>query len=201
MSKILKYLFLFVLYFTCNSNTISQDLVPTDSLQPPPNRKLKKFERIEIMNGKHDEVFAFMDDINNTGMHMTEENGPMLGNKLTLEWLSENKTGLGTKYRWTGKVMGMKMDFTVVVTQWNNGKSKTWETIGEARMIVISWFRMYLELSPNDNGTTSAKLGILYTKSKNIPGFLLGKRYSIWCVKSMLEDTKEHFEKNEDKKS
>lgn len=166
-----------------------------DSLQPPSNRKVRKIEKTVIMNAKPDEVFAFMDDINNTGMHMTKSNAQMMGSKLNLEWLTEHKTGLHTRYRWIGKVMGMKMKFTVIVTQWDNGKSKTWETIGDAKMIVISWYRMYLELKPNEDGTTSAKLGILYTKSKNLPGFLLGRWYSKWCVKSMLGDTRKHFRK------
>lgn len=145
------------------------------------------------MNAKPQEVFAFMDNIDNTGMHMTKSNAQMMGSKLNLEWLTEHKTGLNTKYRWTGKVLGMKMKFTAIVTQWDPGKSKTWETIGEAKMIVISWYRMYLDLTPNEDGTTSAKLGILYTKTKNPLGFLLGRRYSVWCVKSMLKDTKKHF--------
>jgi hypothetical protein len=33
----------------------------------------------------------------------------------------------------------MKMDFTVEVTKWLKGIEKTWETIGEAKMIIYSW--------------------------------------------------------------
>lgn len=197
MSKCIKYKYIFLIIFFCLESifAFSQETSQVDSLKPPSNRKIRKIERTVIVNAKPEEVFAFMDDINNTGMHMTKSNAQMMGSKLNLEWLTEYKTGLNTKYKWTGKVMGMKMKFTVIVTQWDNGKSKTWETIGDAKMIVISWYKMYLELSPNSEGTTTAKLGILYTKTKNIPGFLLGKRYSIWCVKSMLNDTKKHFKK------
>lgn len=164
-----------------------------DSLGPPKNRKIRMVEKTLIINANPQDVFAFMDDINNTGMHMTETNPQMMGSKLNLEWLTDHKTGLNTKYKWTGKVIGMKMRFTVIVTNWEDGKSKTWETIGDTKMIVISWYRMYLELKPNEDGTTTAKLGILYTKPKNLLGFFLGKRYSIWCVKSMLNDTQKHF--------
>lgn len=166
-----------------------------DSLGPPQNNNVRMIEKIIVINAKPQEVFDFMDDINNTGMHMTENNPQMIGSKLNLEWLTEHKTGLNTKYKWTGKVIGMKMKFTVIVTQWESGKSKTWETIGKTKMIVISWYRMYLELNENDDGTTTVKLGILYTKSKNLLGLLLGKRYSIWCVKSMLNDAQKHFNK------
>jgi len=45
---------------------------------------------------------------------------------------------LGSKYRWTGRMMGLKMDFTVTVTKWVAGIEKVWETIGEAKMIIYS---------------------------------------------------------------
>ncbi|MBI2271940.1 MAG: hypothetical protein HYU69_16490 [Bacteroidetes bacterium] len=189
-----KNIFLVVLFCAGFNSAFSQEISQVDSLNPPPG-KVRKTEKTVIVNAKPEEVFAFMDDISNTGMHMTKNSVQMAGSKLRLEWLTEHKTGLNTKYRWTGKAMGMKVKFTVIVTQWDEGKSKTWETIGDAKMIVISWFKMYLELKRNNDGTTTARLGILYTKSKNIPGFLLGKRYSIWCVKSMLKDTKKHFNK------
>ena len=160
------------------------------------NRKIRHFERTMVINGMPEDVFAFMDDIRNTGKHMTESSGAMAGSKLKIEWLSPNKTGLGTKYRWTGKVVGMKMDFTVEVSKWIEGKEKIWGTVGEAKMIVIDWFEMYLVMTPEKDGKANAKLGIYYTKHKGLWGFLLGKWYSKWCVKSMLRDTRKHFDKN-----
>ncbi len=58
-----------------------------------------------------------MDNINNTGMHMTKSSKPMMGSKLDLKQLSENSTGLNSKFRWFGKMMWFTMDFTVVVTK------------------------------------------------------------------------------------
>lgn len=192
MKQIYKTKFIILIIF---SFTIGK-IFSQDSLGPPENRKVRMIEKTVVINASPKEVFDFMDDINNTGMHMTKTNPQMMGSKLNLEWLTDHKTGLNTQYKWTGKVVGMKMKFTVVVTGWESGRSKTWETIGKAKMIVISWYRMYLELKQNDDGTTTAKLGILYTRSKSFLGFLLGKRYSMWCVNSMLNDTQKHFNKN-----
>lgn len=58
------------------------------------------------------------------------------------------------------------MDFTVEVTKWVQGKEKVWETIGDAKMIVLSWYRMYLILTPQENDTTQTELGIFYAKPK-----------------------------------
>jgi hypothetical protein len=157
-------------------------------------RKIRFYEKIIRINGHSDSVFAFMDDIRNTGKHMTESSGAMAGSKLQIHWLSENKTGLGTKYRWTGKVVGMKMDFTVEVNKWTKGQ-KVWGTVGPAKMIVIDWFEMHLITTPASAGETDAKLGIYYTKHKGMWGFLLGKWYAKWCVKTMLKDTRKHFKK------
>ena len=46
-------------------------------------------------------VFAYMDNIGNTGMHMTKSSTPMMGNKLELKQLSENATGLNSKFNWS----------------------------------------------------------------------------------------------------
>lgn len=159
------------------------------------NRKIRHYEKTMEINGTSEEIFDFMDDIRNTGMHMTESSGAMMGGKLDLHWLTDHKTGLGTKYRWTGKTVGMKMDFTVEVTKWVEGKEKIWATTGEAKMIVIDWFEMYLIIAPVKKGKSQTKLGIYYTKHKSLLGFLLGKAYSKWCVKSILRDTKKHFKK------
>lgn len=156
-------------------------------------RKIKHYDRTMEINGAHEDVFAFMDEIRNTGSHMTEKSNAMMGSKLTIQWLSDNQTGLGTKYRWTGKTVGMKMDFTVEVTKWVETKEKVWGTVGDANMIVIDWFEMYLITSPEQNGKTNARLGIYYAKKESFLGFLLGTWYSKWCVKSMLKDTRKHF--------
>lgn len=182
----------FMIVISASAFSLAQDYT---GINKPVKGKIRTFERIIEITGKPDSVFAFMDDIRNTGKHMTETSNAMMGNKLGIQWLSENKVGLGTKYRWTGKVVGMKMDFTVKVSKWIEGKEKVWGTTGDAKMIVIDWFEMYLVTTPNENGKTYARLGIYYTRHKGLWGFLLGKWYSKWCVKRMLKDTKKHFDK------
>ena len=91
-----------------------------------------------LINSLPEKVFAILDDLGVTGMHMTQSSMMMMGSKLHLEYLTEHHIGLGSRYRWTGKMMGMEMDFTVEVTKWIKGIEKVWETIGEAKMIIYS---------------------------------------------------------------
>jgi len=158
---------------------------------------MKSIERTEIYDATPEQVFKCIDDLGVTGMHMTQSSAMMMGSKLKLEFLTENRTGLGSKYRWTGKMMGMRMDFTVGVTKWVPYEEKIWETIGEARMIIYSWYRMNLLVSKSGNKSL-AELSITYKKPKGwferIISFLFADWYCRWCLKNMLRDTKKVLE-------
>jgi hypothetical protein len=157
---------------------------------------MKTIKRTEIYNAPTENVFTNLDDLGITGMHMTTSTSMMMGSKLHLEYLTTNHTGAGLKYRWTGTMMGMKMDFTVEVTKWIEGIEKVWETIGEARIIIYSWYRMHLLVTKKD-GTTEAELSITYKKPKGlfpkILSFLFADWYCNWCLKNMLEDAKKRL--------
>lgn len=160
---------------------------------------MKTVTRNIFINAAPDKVFATIDDLGVTGMHMTKSSAMMMGSKLTLEYLTTNHTGLGSKYRWTGKMMGIKMDFTVEVTKWIEGVEKVWETIGEAKMIIYSWYRMNLLVKPLTSGN-EAVLSITYEKPKGwfakIISFFFADWYCNWCLKNMLGDAKKNIEFN-----
>ena len=153
-------------------------------------------KQIQI-NSTPDRVFEYMDNLGNTGMHMMESSAMMMGSKLYLEQISEKATGLQSKFHWYGKMMGLKMDFTVVVTKWTPPKEKEWETIGEAKMIILGWYKMRLLLSPSREGTLT-ELSISYTYPQNVFGkilaFFLSRWYGNWCLKNLLNDSKNELE-------
>lgn len=154
---------------------------------------MKSISRRERYQATPEDVFKQIDDLGVTGMHMTQSSMMMLGSKLKLEYLTANHTGLGTKYRWTGKLMGMPLDFTVEVTKWISGREKVWETIGDPKLIIYSWYRMHLMSLPRLNGA-EAELSISYEKPKGIfnkiLSFLFADWYCRWCLKHMLGDAK-----------
>ena len=140
-----------------------------------------------------------MDDFSKAGMHMSESSMMMMGSKLKLEQLSPNATGIGATYRWHGKMMGMTIDFTEIVTKWQPVKHKEWETTGEAKIIIMSWYRMGFEITPDGNGA-NAKLFISYRSPQKwyykVLSFLFSKWYCNWCLNNMLNDTKNALEEN-----
>ena len=145
-----------------------------------------------------------MDDFSKTGMHMSESSMMMMGSKLKLEQLSINSTGVGAKYRWYGKMMGMTMDFSEIVTKWQTPQLKEWETVGEAKMIIMSWYRMWFEITPAENGTIT-KISISYLPPKElfykILSFFFANWYCNWCLNNMLNDTKKNLDNKTSKQA
>jgi hypothetical protein len=148
-----------------------------------------------------EKVFETLDDLAVTGMHMTQSSAMMMGSKLNLQYLTDHPKGLGSKYRWTGKMMGIRLDFTVEVIKWIQGVEKVWETIGESRMIIYSWYKMKFFISGNESGSL-VELSITYKKPHEwfakIIAFLFADYYCSWCLKNMLIDAKKHLEQGKD---
>ena len=164
---------------------------------------MKTLSKSIIIHSSPEKVFVYMDNIADTGMHMTKGSKPMMGSKLELKQLSENATGLNSKFRWYGKMMGFTMDFTVVVTKWIKDKEKVWETIGEAKMIILGWYQIRLVIL-QERENTKAELSISYTNPKNIffkiIAFFLAPFYANWCLNNMLQDSKKTLETNQNSK-
>ena len=153
--------------------------------------------RIEIV-APAEVVFAYMDDIRNTGMHMTTSSAPMMGSNLTLSQLSENRFGLDSKYRWHGRIMGLEMDFTVVATRWVAGREKVWETLPGAKMLILDWYQMRLTTEPISSKAAEVLLSIRYRLPRAfhlwLVSVLLAPFYAWWCVSQMLTDAKRNIE-------
>ena len=157
---------------------------------------MKTKSRNILINSTPPKVFALMDDFSKTGMHMSESSMMMMGSKLNLEQLSTNATGIGATYRWYGKMMGMTIDFKETVSKWEFPIAKKWETIGDAKIIIISWYKMWFNIEGND-GSSIVTLHISYLPPKQwyfrILSFLFANWYCNWCLKNMLESIKQKF--------
>jgi hypothetical protein len=161
---------------------------------------MRKVKRHILIQSSPERVFEVLDDLSVTGMHMTSSSAMLVGSKLHLQYLTSNHVGLNSKYRWTGKMMGIKMDFTVEVTKWVRGLEKVWETIGDAKMIIYSWYQMQLLIS-NEGRKTNAELSITYKRPENIlaklVSIIFADWYCNWCLKKMLNDAKKQLEEQE----
>jgi hypothetical protein len=142
-----------------------------------------------------EQVFAYVDDIRNVGWHMTERSSmAMMGSRLGLEILSEQPTGLGATYRYSGTMMGLSLDFSESVTRYIPNREKVWRTIGEPRLLIISSYEMRLAVEPLSAASSRLTISIAYELPRSafwrIVGRLLAGPYSRWCLRQMVEDAK-----------
>lgn len=94
------------------------------------------------IDAKPEDVFAFMDDVKRRGHHMLG-----MGRDFRPEILSENSTGVGVSYRWSGTMYGLKFGWTEVVTRWVENREKFHHSV-EGMKIDMGW-----SLTPKDGGT------------------------------------------------
>ena len=144
-------------------------------------------------------VFAYVDDIRNIGWHMTERSSmTMMGSRLELEIVSEQSTGLGATYRYSGTMMGLSLDFSESVTRYIPNREKIWHTIGEPRLLIISSYEMRLAVEPLSAASSRLTISIAYELPRStfwrIVGRLLAGPYSRWCLRQMVGDAKRALE-------
>ena len=155
-------------------------------------------ETVEIQ-APAQEVFAHIDDIRNVGWHMTEQSSmAMMGSKLTLKVLSEQKTGLGATYRYSGEIMGLPLDFSESVTKYVVNREKVWRTIGEPRLLIMASYEMRLSVEPRPPSSCQLTISIAYELPRSqfwrFWGIVLAGWYSRWCLRRMCRDTKRVLE-------
>ena len=92
-------------------------------------------------------------------------------------------------------MMWMKIDFSQTVTKWQPPNLKEWETTGETKLIIMSYYRMWFEIAPTENGANT-KLSISFVPREQtlykIRSFFFVKLYCKWCLNNILYDTKKH---------
>lgn len=159
---------------------------------------MKKLKREIFINAPVGRVFSLMDDLARTGMHMSERSMAMMGSRLKLERLPGPEKGVGATFRWTGRVLGLPLDFTETVIYWRENDEKVWETTGAPKMIILGWYRMRLFTEARKRGTL-VSLEIEYTPPGGffyrLLSALFARWYANWCLSRMLSDAKLSLEK------
>jgi Polyketide cyclase / dehydrase and lipid transport len=155
-------------------------------------------ETVEI-RAPAEAVFAHVDDIRNLGWHMTGRSSmAMMGSRLKLEILSDQVTGLGATYRYSGTILGLSIEFSESVTKYLPPRLKVWRTIGEPRLVVIASYEMRVAVEPLSPSSSRMTIAIVYELPRSgfwrIVGLVLARSYSRWCLRGMCRDTKRVLE-------
>lgn len=142
-----------------------------------------------------DDVFAYVDDMENVGWHMTDRSSmAMMGSRLTLELLSPHRTGVGAVYRYSGRILGFILDFSQTVTKYVPGREKVWRTIGEPRLLILGSYEMRLVVEPRSPASSRLTISIVYELSRAwgwwLVAVVVAGWYSRWCLRQMCRDAR-----------
>lgn len=97
---------------------------------------------------------------------------------------------VGSVIRMSGSILGISLWLEEAVVERVPVHRKTWETLGEPRLLVIGRYSMGFEMVPGGQGT-QLRIWIDY----DLPsagwqrwlGKLMGRFYADWCVRKMLQ--------------
>ena len=150
-----------------------------------------------IIPASQAEVFAYLDDQTRLAAHMEKRSMMMLGGRMTYAFDAGQGRAVGSVIRMGGHFLGLALVVVEVVTERTPPASKTWETRGPQRLLIIDSYVMGFETRAITEGT-NARVYIDYRLPSSLPGRWLGLLfagvYARWCVSRMLDDASRHFQ-------
>ena len=150
------------------------------------------------VNASAERVFDQLDDQTRLAVHMSKRSWKMGWGKMETVLDAQQGRSVGSHIVLRGRVFGIRLYLDEVVTVREPPLTKTWETIGEPRLLVIGPYRMGFDLTPDD---TTAQLRVvidydLPTKGISwLLGRLFGRSYAQWCTRQMVRDAQHSFAK------
>jgi hypothetical protein len=142
------------------------------------------------------EVFAFLDDQEALGEHMTHSSAMMAGGRMIYEFDEARGRAVGSIIRMRGEMLGLTLRIEEVVTERTPPRRKVLETRGDQNMLVISAYRLGFEIDVAHGGAA-----VCVFIDYDLPrGFFLGVLsslpayfYARWCVTRMGDAAVERF--------
>ena len=155
---------------------------------------MRHHENSVLIDGRAEDVFAYIDDHTRFSAHMSRSSWMMGGGRMAT-WVDDGHgQNVGSHIRMNGKVVVNTLSLDEVGTRHQPPRLKTWETVGDLRLLVIGHYRMSVEVEPR-GGQSLLRVSIDY----DLPptnvwlGRLFGGTYAKWCVRQMTKGARDHF--------
>lgn len=141
-------------------------------------------------------LFAHLDDHRRLSSHMEKPSLMTAGASMRIETDDRNGQAVGSVIRMTGRVLGVKLSLEEAVTMYEPPHRKAWETVGEARLLVIGGYQMGFEIVPVPGGSRLVVFIDYRLPAKGLAlllGRALGGAYAAWCTRRMAQDARAVF--------
>lgn len=135
-------------------------------------------------------AFARLNDPARLAAHMGRRSAMLAEGRMRTDTDEHRGQTVGSVIRMSGRILGMSLWLEEAVVKRVPEHRKTWETLGEPRLLMIGRYSMGFDLAPDGRGTR-LRVWIDY----NLPaaggqrwfGKLLGHFYASWCVRKILQ--------------
>lgn len=142
------------------------------------------------------QVFEHLDDHARLSSHMSESSWKMGGGKMSIEMDDRVGKAVGSHIRLSGRVFGLQLALEEVVTEREPPLRKSWETIGDPKLLVVGHYKMGFSVTSVATGSI-VRVFIDYalpdTGLARVLGLLFGRYYAKWCTRQMVQDAITHF--------
>jgi hypothetical protein len=148
-------------------------------------------EHTAIVHASVEQVFNWLDDQTRLAQHMSRRSWKMGWGKMVVELDAGRGRAVGSHIVLRGRVFGVRLFLDEVVTEHEPPLKKSWETVGEPRLLVIGSYRMGFDMVPQ-GANAKLRVSIRYQLPREgvsrLLGRLFGRSYAQWCVRQMVED-------------
>ena len=151
---------------------------------------------VVVVETSAETLFDYLDDPERLGSHMQKPSMMMMGGRMTYGFDEARGRSVGSVIRMGGSVMGLHLSVAEEVVEREPPLSKTWETRGATRLLVIDGYRMGFEISPSG---THCRLRVFIeyddppSTAGRILAWLFAPLYARWCVNRMAADAAQRF--------
>lgn len=150
-----------------------------------------------IVEAPTERVFEHLDDQTRLSAHMSKRSWKMGWGRMETILDDGRGQAIGSSIALRGRVFGIKLSLDEVVVSREPPRVKSWETIGEPRLLVIGQYRMGFTLEKQDAQRSQLRVEIDYgLPSRGVPfvlGLLFGRAYAKWCTRQMVVDAQGVF--------
>ena len=156
----------------------------------------RHYEGKVLIGAPIEDVFSHIDDHSRLSSHMNRSSWMMGGGRMDIQVDEGHGQQIGSKIRLTGTVCGLRLSVEEIVTERAVPYHKTWETIGQPRLLIIGHYQMGFALARDSDGSM-LRVFINYALPERGWGRWLGiifaNYYARWCTGKMLNDTVRDF--------
>ncbi len=155
-----------------------------------PRETSQHFEMSLALKRSCEEVFEQLDNFAHFGEHMMKSSWMMAGSAMHYEFDEWQGRAQGAVVRLVGSILGLRLLIEERVVERTPPYRKSWETVGNPRMLILKGYRMGFDLTPQGDGS-QLRVFIDYATPDSGHGRLLGalfaSTYAHWCVKSVID--------------